>query len=477
MALPEPKLAEVLRGSDRPRIAPPMPARSGLADFEQTAKDVDIELMPWQRHAARYITAVAPSGKPLYREVAVVVGRQNGKTTLLIPLVVQRLLEGRRVMHTAQDRALPREIFDAVSDIMLDKYQGELKGKPRRANGTESIKLRNGGSYRIVAPSRGGARGPSNDLVIVDEARELTDFDFIAGAKPTLTVSKHPQMIYLSNAGWDGSVVLNALRKRASSDPSLAYLEWSAEPDLSAEDRRGWAQANPSLGHEVGGMGSVLETLELDYRTAILEGTLAIFETEHLCRWVSTMREKLVDENAWMACRSELEAPTQPAMAVSMSPDGKRASAAVAWMRRDGTVGLRLTFNVTGNPIDAAALGKDLQTAATRLGIRRIGYDPLTDAELAKWFKKPKPESISGQKFANASSRFVVLVEGNQLRWADADAVSDDLTWTSRKQDRETQTYQAVRSQDDRSITASLAAIRAVWLASGPKPVSPKVVT
>jgi hypothetical protein len=55
--------------------------------------------------------------------------------------------------------------------------------------------------------------------------------------------------------------------------------------------------------------------------------------------------------------------------------------------------------------------------------------------------------------------------------------VTDDLTWTSRKQDHETGSYQAVRAQDDRSITASLAAIRAVWLASGPRPVSPKVVT
>jgi hypothetical protein len=475
MAVTARKVTKPFVGSDKPRIAPPTPAVSGMADFEATADAVDITLMPWQRTAARYISALDAAGKPLYREVAVVVGRQNGKTTLLVPLIVQRLLEGRKIMHTAQDRALPREIFDQVCDIMLDKYRGELRSKPRRANGTEQVRMRNGGSYRIVAPSRGGARGPANDLVIIDEARELIDFDFIAGAKPTLTVSKHPQMIYLSNAGWDGSVVLNALRRRAESDPTLAYLEWSAEPELAADDPKGWGQANPALGHEIGEMGSVLETLNIDYRTALLEGTLSIFETEHLCRWVSTMREKLIDETVWLACKAEiLEAPVRPTMAVSMSPDGKRASAAVAWMRPDLTVGLRLLFNVTGNPIPTAEFGKELQVAAGRLGIRHIGYDPLTDAELAKYFKKPEP--ISGQKFANGSARFVVLAQGGHLRWADADAVTDDLTWTSRKQDRETGTYQAVRAQDDRSITASLAAIRAVWLASGPKPSTPKVM-
>jgi len=188
------------------------------------------------------------------------------------------------------------------------------------------------------------------------------------------------------------------------------------------------------------------------------------------------MRELLVDVAKWIKGRDdELEEPTRPAMAVSMSPDGRRATAAVAWMRPDFTVGLRLLYNVPGNPIDTAALGKDLQATASRMGIRQIGFDPLTDAELAKYFKKPEP--IAGQKFANASAQFVNLVLSDHVKWRDADAVTDDLTWTARKQDHETGSYQAVRSQDDRPITAALAAIRAVWLASGPRPVTPKVVT
>jgi phage terminase large subunit-like protein len=379
-------------------------------------------------------------------------------------------------MHTAQNRELPREVFGEVAEI-LGASPGELAVKggrivmPRYANGQEEIRMKNGGSYRIVAPTRGGARGPSNDDVIIDEVRELDNFDFIAAAKPTLTASKNPQMHYRSNMGDDSSLVLNALSLRASADPSLAYLEWSAAPERAAGDIKGWIEANPSIGH----LSGILSYLEREYRTNQLQGTLAIFETEHLCRRVATMREHLVDAFAWARCKDdELEEAYRPTMAVSMSPDGKRATCAVAWIRDDNTVGLRLLYNVPGDPIDTAALGKDLQQTASRLGIRHIGYDPLTDQQLVKYFKKAEP--ISGQKFANASAQFVNLVSAGQLRWSDADAVTDDLTWTSRKQDRETGTYQAVRAQDDRSITASLAAIRAVWLASGPKPSTPKVM-
>jgi hypothetical protein len=78
--------------------------------------------------------------------------------------------------------------------------------------------------------------------------------------------------------------------------------------------------------------------------------------------------------------------------------------------------------------------------------------------------------SISGGKFSNASAQFVNAITARKLAWSEADAVSDDLTWTARKIDSQAMgSYQAVRAKDDHPVTAALAAIRAVWLASGPK--------
>jgi hypothetical protein len=378
-------------------------------------------------------------------------------------------------MHTAQNRNLPREVFEEVADIMAQDMTlfPSRNGRPRQprfANGQEEIVLNNGGSYRLVAPTRGGARGPSNDDVIIDELREMEDHDYIAAAKPTLSASPDPQMIYLSNAGTDDSVVLNGIRLRAESDPNLAYLEWSAAPDRASDDRTGWLEANPAIGY----LPRKMENLERDYVSHKLEGTLALFEVEYLCRWVPTLREKLVDAYAWAVCEAPtLTAPRKAAMGISMDPDGTRASAALAWQQPDGTVALQLLYDVRGTPIDTDALGADLRARASKEGATMIGFDPLTDAELAKFFKKPEP--LSGQKFANASARFVTAVLANRLRWNDAGPVTDDLVWTSRKPHDESGSFQAVRAQDERPITAALAAIRAVWLASGPRPPRPRI--
>ena len=455
------RVPKKLIGRAKPRLAPPTPARSNAEKYEQSAKDIGIDLMPWQRVAGRYIEAVGPKDRLLYREVAVVVARQNGKTTLLRPLIVGRLRAGRRIMHTAQNRELPREIFHEVVEDMEDRFPSEIRGRPRFANGQEEIRTTNGGIYRIVAPTRGGARGHPNDLVVVDECREMVDYEFIAAAKPTLTASANPQFLYLSNAGSEDSEVLNDLRVRRETDPRLAYLEWSAEPDREPGDRIGWMEANPALGHLEG----VLATLEDEYRAATLTGKMAVFETEHLCRWVVSDAERVVAEADWLDREGVLpQKPVSPFMAVNLDPSGRRASAATAW-QVDGKVYLRIEADVTGTPIDTERLGRDLQNRANQLGARLVGYDDMTDRDLARWLKNSRP--VQGHEFAAASDKFDRIVRQDGLVWASAEQVTEDLQWLTRKP-HESGAWIAVRANDDHTVTAGLAAIRAVWLASAP---------
>jgi hypothetical protein len=470
-----------LRGHDRPRVAPPMPARSDWKGFHADAESMGITLMPWQDNAARYITATGAGrytdslgiqrARRLYAEVAVVVARQQGKTTLLKPHIVRSLRAGRKMTHIAQDRELPREMFGLVADTIAETDEDLLprrRGKiiwPRYGSGQEEIVLTNGGRYRIAAARTGGARGHPNDDLLIDETRELLSMDVINAAEPSLKMSLDPQIVYLSNAGHDGSVVLNSVRARAGEDPALAYLEWSAAPDRQADDRAGWAEANPALGY----FPQVLVSLEKDYRKAVLSGNLAGFETENLCRWVATMRERLVDEYAWKLCAADapLGTPRQPFMAVSVAPGGERVSAAIAWPLPDDFMGLRLLYDVPG-PIESMdALGNDMRQTALRLGVRVVAGDPLTDAVLGRFFRKFEP--VSGAKFANATDAFVTRIKAGRLRWDDAAQIADDLVWTARKPHEESGSYQAVRANDDRPITAALAAIRAVGLASGPQ--------
>ena len=433
-----------------------------MADaYIEQAIQIGITPFPWERVAYEYITALGPDDRWMWPEQAAIVSRQNGKSLLLVPLIVKRLREGRRIMHTAQNRNLPRIVFEMVADVMQTHYLGELSARPRFTNGQEEIRTRNGGFYRIVAPTRGGARGLSCDDVIVDELREMNDTDFISAAEPALAASGNPQVIYVSNAGTDDSIVLNSLRDRAHDDPKLAYLEWSAAPEREPHDRAGWLEANPSVGH-LPGLWSYLERKHESYRLA---GMMGIFETEHLCRWVHTILPAIIKGETWEELRGEVSPPRRPALGVSLDPNGQRASAVLAWQQDDGRVAVRLIADVTGDPVDVPRFGADLKRLATDYHVRDVAFDAATDGELAKYFKKP--EAITGAKFTNASSMFVNLAEGRTLVW-DGEPITPDIEWTGRKTHEAPGTWTAVKLSEDHPITAVLATIRAVYKASGP---------
>jgi hypothetical protein len=447
-----------LLGVQSPRLSPPRPAKSRLEQFEKTASGMGIRLLPWQEAAGTYLTATGPDGW-LFREVAIVVARQNGKTELLVPRVLMDLRAGKRVLHTAQNRTLPREVFMRVAWQLLDTEI--IPNGIRYANGQEKITMRNGGSYKIVAPQR-GARGLSADTLIFDELREFEDYDIIAAATPTLTASPDPQTIYLSNAGSDASVVLNDLKRRGEEggEGAYAYLEWSAAGDRSIDDRDGWAEANPSLGHFLR-----LATLENAFATK----PPTTFETEHLCRWVASMQPRMVSDAAWMACHTTIEdKPVRPAIAFSVDPTGRRASVVMAWARTDGRIALVELAEAVGDPIDLPALALDVKRFVAEHGAKRVGFASWTDKELARHIARA--EAVDGKEYAQASEQFARYVMEQRIAWDGAAHITDDLTWTARKP-HDSGAWMAVPATHERSVTAILAAVRAVWMASAPRTV------
>jgi phage terminase large subunit-like protein len=473
-----------IRGHASPRIAPPVPARSLIREYDAAAHSLGIRLMPWQKIAARYLTAVrsrtrAGAVRWLFREIAIVVARQNGKTHLLLPLILVLLKLGLRILHTAQNRELPRETFEALAGWLSDPTHPERRAEYgvveiRWANGQQKIRLANGGLYTLVAP-RPGVRGHHVDVVILDEAREQKSYALLAGIRPTIKASKAPLFVYLSNAGDEDSIVLNDLRRRGTkldgSEPRLCYLEWSAAPERADDDVEGWAEANPALGITI-----EPEAIDDDRRAL----PPAKFETEDLCRWVTSMQPRLLPEESWTRARAELGDPVWPMLGVSMDPTSRRASAVLAWQLTDGTIGVRVAFDVVGSPIDTDRLGTELGQYALKTGVRRIGFDDWTDQELEKYLVatsttlRKVTKAINGREFANASESFVRIVTSGRLRWDAGEAIEADLAWTARRE-HESGAWIAVKASEERPITAVLAAIRAVWLASGPRPSAAEV--
>lgn len=455
-------------GSETPRIAPPVPLKHHAKELAALAAKLEQPFWPWQQRVARYLTAENARGRWLYREVAWVVARQNGKTTILDTGIIERMLAGARVMHTAQNRDLPRETHERLATLLERHFPRELpRGAIKYGSGKEGIELASGGSYRIVAPTRSGARGPANDLVVVDEVLELEDFDFISAAKPTLTASAKPQMWYLSNAGHAMSAVLNSLRARGSTDSNLAYLEWSAEAGRAPDDVNGWCEANPSIGHNP----NMLENLQAEYQANVLGGTMDVWEREHLCRWTVAKTERLITPEEWSGQVFLDERPTsvRPAMGIKMDPSGNRMSAVIAWPGDTERVNLDIALEARGDPIDVERLGPDLAKLAKSLRVSTIAFDPATDADLMRHMTRATT-SITGRDYASATERFVRLVAGRKLVVHDPGSVlAADLECTTRRA-MTAGTAIAVKAGSDMTNTAAEAAIRAVWAAASARP-------
>src|SRR5688500_3553375 len=113
-----------------PRIGPSLSTYSLIDDVLDAADALQITLWPWQRYGLDVAMSVDADHRFLYREVAWIAARQNGKTEKLLPRIKWALDYGRRIIHTAQNRLLPRTVLLRLGRAYPD-------AKIRYANGQE----------------------------------------------------------------------------------------------------------------------------------------------------------------------------------------------------------------------------------------------------------------------------------------------------------------------------------------------------
>jgi hypothetical protein len=159
-------------------------------------------------------------------------------------------------------------------------------------------------------------------------------------------------------------------------------------------------------------------------------------------------------------------------MGIGVASDARRASVALAWQDESGFVNLDLVEDISDD-LDLDKLGEALHQRAVKAGVTGVGYAGWTDQGLARHMGK-KGKAVDGRDWASACVNFSRLVETGFLRWRGTDTISNDLLWLARKP-HESGAWQAVVIDEEHPATAALAAIRAVWLASGPRPPMPRI--
>lgn len=244
-------------------------------------------LIPWQRQAARLITAHRPDGTWRYPLVILTVPRQSGKTTLLRAVHLDRLMFPDplgRITHTptqlwmtAQTGKHARRRWDDLVTRVQASQTLTHGFQTRRSNGSESLAI---GPAKLspFAPTPNSVHGETSPFVSIDEAWAFSPDQasaLLAAIVPIQQNVQAPQTIIVSTAGdhrstWFYSMIQTG--RDATNDPesTLAYLECSADPIAAAADPYSPETLNFHPGIE-GGITSLPRLIELREQAGSLE--------------------------------------------------------------------------------------------------------------------------------------------------------------------------------------------------------------
>jgi hypothetical protein len=355
-------------GSETPRVwTPPLreltPETSlGFSVIEFAAEVIHIKLFPWQRWLLIHALELLEDGSFRFRNVVVLVARQNGKSHLsqVLALWFMYVYGFDLVLGTAQDLDTAEEVWQGAVDLVEETPElNELKQQVFKVNGQKTLKLITGERYKVKAASRRAGRGLSGDLILLDELREHQSWDAWGAITKTTMAREHAQVWALSNAGDAASIVLRYLRKMAHAelgdpdgingnddptlllpdeddeleledDGTLGIFEWSAPPGCGIGDRDGWAQANPSLGYTI---------TERTVASAARTDPEWVFRTEVLCQWSDGSLDGPFPAGSWEAGIDPVSSIPDGdpfVFAVDVSWDRSTSHIAVVGRREDG---------------------------------------------------------------------------------------------------------------------------------------------
>lgn len=409
-----------MQGSQEPsvQIAPNYDQSDG-ADAERILRTGKLILDPWQSNILMDWMAITPWGKWISKTCGGSVPRQNGKTGLLEGRAeAGMLLYNEQVIYTAHLQKTATETFEEMASFFdtpkLRKYIKDIK----TALGREQIILTSGARVKYLARTRNGGRGQHGDLLIFDEAQELS-IDAQASFIPAISASLNPQVIYAGtppDPTADGTVFRSIRDKaRAGETRSTAWFEFSVEEIGDVTDRTRWAEANPALGFRI--LESTIEA-ELEQMAA------DTFARERLGWWTPIVEHKIdyaIDSDMWEACKSSDPKPEgKTAYGVKFSADGSMAALAGAVIPASGAARISLIqYKPTGHGISWLAnwLNERYNKASCVVIDGRNGVDVLVERIADTWKMKNSIVRPSSKDVIAATGTLTNALNERTVTW------------------------------------------------------------
>lgn len=457
-----------------------------------------IYLYPWQKWLLIHALELNEDGTYRFKRVHLLVGRQNGKTTLAILLILYWLFIDASsapwkiapskfdVIASAQNLEKAIETWEEVLDycdpappkgkdpdsMSLVPALQALSRKPSRRTGNYRMRTRAGATYAITSiTGKKGARGGTNARIFLDELREHRNWNAWNAIKNTRNAVWNAQLWTASNAGDLGSVVLKTLRGQMIEaiddwtkyveqgvwelerwanrhDSSSALFEWSAEPGMHKSDPKGILQANPSIGWGNNDLATLIADSKSDPE--------AEFRTEVLCQWIDTMVEPHVDPTWWDLCaKPDAYASGRLVASLDVSFDRKRAHVGVAGMDADGIPVVELIARRSGS----MWLIKYMKRLKKNHGITEVAIQARGCA--ASEFIEPLREAgftvheIGGSQLGSATGIMKDRVESATMRHRSQRALTLSVTGTQARKLGEQMVWDRAGSIVDASATVA----------------------
>lgn len=344
------------RTASRPTLGPAV----GLV-----AAQLGKPLMPWQQHVVDVILEIDPdTGRLAYQEFGLTVPRQSGKSTLLLAKAVHRATATKffgprqQIVYTAQTRKDARKKWeeDFVEDLKASTVY-RSRALSHFGNGNEHVRFTNRSRFGIESTTEKAGHGGTIDEAYIDEAFAQVDSRMEQAFGPAMITRKNKQLGWISTAGWSDSspylqdkVRFGRQQVELGIRDGLAYFEWAAAEEADPEDRSGWWEYMPALGH----------TIDEDAIAGVLakakrEGKLNDFRRAYMNLWVPKSASEdwlVIPRDQWLALADPdskaIQRPGEVAFAVEMSWDRTSACIGVCGRREDGLFHVEIPMDADG---------------------------------------------------------------------------------------------------------------------------------
>ncbi len=336
-----PVLEGEILGSTEPRIyTPPLreltPATSlgyAVIKFSQTVLGIDP--YPWQKWLYIHMLELNLDGTLRFKEVHILIARQNGKTRTMKTFLLWRLFVQQRknlILGAAQNRLEALATWgDTREEAEETPVLADAMHRGSKKTGSETLRTRWGSRYMVVTLKDDAGRGKTAGTLFLDELRHHETWGPWSSLSSTTLVPRNSMIVTASNAGDARSVVLREKRDHAhgailrgdTADDPVAIFEWSAPDGCDLDDVTAWAMANPSLGY-----GLTVKDLRAEMSKPANK-----FRTENLCQWVDLLESGIIPEKNWRAGMDRTSGagvPEDVRVSVSLDISWKRDRVAIA---------------------------------------------------------------------------------------------------------------------------------------------------